>query len=514
MAAKTEPRPESRPENTTGRMLISARSDSRTPLLAPLAWHPGRGLPHALWYGRSVRAQLLIVFIVIDVIAGLVAGAVTIFQARTSTRVEIAASMELAELLVSEAVGLMQQEVPAEKFLADLTSQLRLVRHVRIVVKDTAGIPLVSRPPIGGPEAPRDERAPAWFAALIAPPVASRDVPVVVNGQRIGSVEILAEPRDEIAEVWGNTLALGAVGLVVNAAVIGILYVLFGRVLDPLTGVARGLGDLGLRNYRVRLPRPQAQELAAITDRFNALAEALDAARAENETLNHRLITAQDDERRRMALELHDEVGPSLFGLKANAASIATAAAALPEPAAAKMTQRVGDILAIVEHLQAINRSMLNRLRPMALGHVPLRQILSELVQERARQLPQVDFAFSADKLLPSYGDSVDLTIYRCMQESLTNVVRHARANHVGVELREADGSAPGEHANGSPRLRLTVSDDGCGIDPTMPPGFGLRGMQERVQGLGGSYKVESARGRGTCVLIAIPIAAPRPEHP
>jgi two-component system sensor histidine kinase UhpB len=150
----------------------------------------------------------------------------------------------------------------------------------------------------------------------------------------------------------------------------------------------------------------------------------------------------------------------------------------------------------------------------MALGHVPLRQILSELVQERARQLPQVDFAFSADKLLPSYGDSVDLTVYRCMQESLTNVVRHARANHVSVELREADGNAPGEHANGSPRLRLTVRDDGCGIDPAMPPGFGLRGMQERVQGLGGSYKVESARGRGTCVLIAIPIAAPRPEHP
>jgi two-component system sensor histidine kinase UhpB len=501
-------------------MFISAQSDSRTPLLAPPAWPSARGLSHALWYGRSVRLQLLIVFIVIDVIAGLVAGGVTIFQARTSTRVEIAASMELAELLVSEAVALMQQEVPAEKFLADLTSQLRLVRHVRIVVKDAAGVPLVSRPPVGGSEAARDERAPAWFAALIAPPVASRDVPVVVSGQGIGSVELLAEPRDEIAEVWSNTLALGAVALVLNVAVIGILYVLFGRVLDPLTGVARGLGDLGHRNYRVRLPRPQAQELAAITERFNALAQALDAARAENETLNHRLITAQDDERRRTALELHDEVGPSLFGLKANATSIATAAAGLPEPVAAKMTQRVGDILAIIEHLQAINRSMLNRLRPMALGHVPLQQILSELVQERARQLPQIDFSFSADTLLPSYGDSIDLTIYRCMQESLTNVVRHAQADHVGIELREtqesdaqgsdAQGSDADAHANRGPQLCLTVRDDGRGIDPAMPPGFGLRGMQERVHGLGGSYKVESASGRGTCVRIAVPIVGPQ----
>ncbi|MGE5780321.1 MAG: LapD/MoxY N-terminal periplasmic domain-containing protein, partial [Hyphomicrobiales bacterium] len=181
------------------------------PSLSPLAWPLARVLSHALWHGRSVRAQLLIVFIVIDLIAGLVAGAVTILQARASTRVEIAASMELAELLVSEAVSLMQQEVPAEKFLADLSSQLRLVRHVRIVVKDAAGSPLAPRPPAGASHTTQDDRVPAWFAALIAAPIASRDVPVIVNAARVGSVEIVAEPRDEIAEVWSNTVALGAV---------------------------------------------------------------------------------------------------------------------------------------------------------------------------------------------------------------------------------------------------------------------------------------------------------------
>ena len=131
-------------------MCIRAQSTSRDPL-APPARH---GLSHALWHGRSVRAQLLIVFVVIDVIAGLLAGVVTILQARTSTRVEIAASMELAQLLVSEAVVLMQQEVPAEKFLADLRSQLRLVRHVRIVVKDAAGCAAVAAsPPSAAPTA-------------------------------------------------------------------------------------------------------------------------------------------------------------------------------------------------------------------------------------------------------------------------------------------------------------------------------------------------------------------------
>ena len=484
------------------RTFISAQIESRTPLLRPLAWPSAHALSHSLWYGRSVRAQLLIVFILIDVIAGMIAGAVTILQARTSTRVEIAASMELAALLVSEAVGLMQQEVPAEKFLVDLTSQLRLVRHVRIGVKDAGGSALALPLPVSGADSTRDQ-APRWFAALIAAPIASRNVPVIINGARIGSVEIVAEPRDEIAEVWSNTVALGAVALIVNIAVIGVLYFLFGRVLDPLTGVARGLADLEQRNYRVRLARPRAQELAAITDRFNALAHALDAARAENETLNHRLITAQDDERRRTALELHDEVGPSLFGLKANAGSIATAAAELPEQAASRMTARVRDMLAIIEHLQSINRSMLNRLRPMALGHVPLHDILAELVRERARQHPQIEFSFSAHKLMRGYGDSVDLTVYRCVQESLTNVIRHAQAKHVGIELGEVgrDGSGSGVR-----QLALTVRDDGRGIDPGASPGFGLRGMQERVQGLGGSYKVETAGGRGTCIRILIPL--------
>src|SRR6516164_5010896 len=148
-----------------------------------------RGL-RALWHGRSVRSQLILVVLLIELIAGLLGGAVTIIQARISTRVEVAASMELAQLLVSEAVALMQQEVPAEKFLADLTSQLRLVRHVRIVVKDAAGFPLVPRPPVGAYDATRQDRVPAWFAALIAAPIASRDVPVVVNAARVGSVEI------------------------------------------------------------------------------------------------------------------------------------------------------------------------------------------------------------------------------------------------------------------------------------------------------------------------------------
>ena len=482
---------------------ISAQSDTGMPFPRPCP--SARGFSPTLWNGRSVRSQLILVVVLIELITGLLGGVASVIQARISTRIEVAASMELAQLLVSEAVALMQQEVPAEKFLADLSSPLRLIRHVRIVVKDAPGAPLPLTPSVVGSDSVPRLRAPSWFAALIAPPITIRDVPVVANGQRIGTVEIVTEPRDEIAEAWGNIVALGMLALPLNLAVIAILYVLFGRVLAPLAAVARGLADLEQRNYRVGLPLPRAQELATITDRFNALAQALDRARTENEALNHRLIAAQDDERKRTALELHDEVGPCLFGLNANASSMASAVAGLPDPIRGKLIERVRDSLAIIEHLQAINRSMLNRLRPMALGHVPLHDILSKLVQDRARQQPQTTFSFAADKLVRSYGEAIDLTLYRCVQEGLTNVLRHAQAREVSVTL----GDAPDDVHGGKERSRqitLTIRDDGRGIGPTAPIGFGVRGMRERVQALGGSCHVNSEAGGGTCVRILIPL--------
>src|SRR5262249_43976177 len=164
-------------------------------------------------------------------------------------------------------------------------------------------------------------------------------------------------------------------------------------------------------------------ELADIVARFNALAQALEAVRAENMRLGQRLITAQDDERRRTARDLHDEVGPCLFGLKANAASIASAVARVPVDSQQAVSERVGDMVTIIERLQTINRRLLNRLRPMALGHIPLRDLLADLVEERVRQHPDVALSLTCGALAPGYGEAIDLTIYRCIQEGLTNAI-------------------------------------------------------------------------------------------
>ena len=542
---------------------------------------------NVLWFGRSVRTQILIAFIALNFVAASVAGGVIIYKAGVSTRIEIAASMRLAELMVNEAVQLVQQGIPAEQFLRRLPEQLRFVRHVRVRVRDAAG-QLVSdrmqeRPESLRPESLRDDgqaAAPAWFAQLIGPPVEQHEVAVVVDGRSVGAVEIVSEPSDEIAEAWGNSIALAAVALMTVLAIVGLLWLVLGRVLDPLTALTTGLRGLEQRNYRVRLKRPKVVEFALIADRFNALAGALDAVRTENLALNRRLITAQDDERRRTALELHDEVGPSLFGLKANVASIAKTAAGLPGAAAATVAERVRDLTAIIDHLQGINRAMLNRLRPMALGHVPLTDIIAEMVRDRAREHPHIVFTHDVTGLDRSYDDTVDLTVYRCVQESLTNAIRHAKARKIELRVAVSGGDDPDAPAgiasrfagvaNSSPppcgegmgvgvrkwrttekhcttphpipppqggrespvagpngkrapvedgvspqagsgeSLELTVRDDGVGIAAGRPAGFGLRGMQERVQALGGEFAITTGNGYGTCVRIVIPLP-PRP---
>jgi two-component system sensor histidine kinase UhpB len=472
----------------------------------PAAPFPALGRPLlAFWRRRSIRARLLITLLAINAAAALIAGGVTVIQARKSTKVEIAASMRLAEVLISDMTSSLRQGGMAEQVLRNLPSQLRLVRHVRLSVRDAAGIPVAADSETAAPASA--DQAPAWFSALIAPPVETREVPVTIDGVAIGSVLVTGAASDEIAEVWDHTVDFAMIGLLVNLVVFGVLYLLFGRVLDPLDRLAAGLADLEHRNYGVRLPRPDTPELTEIADRFNALAAALDQLRTDNARLGKRLITAQDDERRRTALELHDEVGPSLFGLKANAASILRAADTLG-PAAANAREAARDMLAIIEHLQTINRSMLNRLRPMALGHIALGDLVAQAIKDHARRHPDVAVSFAAGRLTAGYGDSVELTIYRCVQEGLTNVVRHAGATHVAIELGEADEPLSVEVAP-EPRLRLVVRDDGRGIAADAPMGHGLTGMQERIQALAGSLAIAPAADGGTQLTVTIPLAGP-----
>jgi two-component system sensor histidine kinase UhpB len=458
-----------------------------------------------LWYDRTVRTQLLVAVGAINLLAVAVAGILSILNTRTATRVEIEASLEVAQRFVEATIKDLTAQGKIDRLDEELPLRLKHLRHVRIMFMDEIGqLTFISPWSAQGEGAGVEPYVPSWFASLVRPQLVGRAVRVVtVEGA--SPVVIVGEPADEIAEAWQDFSSLAVVLLSVNVAVLAVLYVVLGRMLGPLASLSKGMLNLEDGHYATRLPKPRVKELAVITERFNMLASALDTAREENSRLYRQLITVQEEERRAIANELHDEAGPCLFGITANASSIQNLAEQLPDHRTKEITRRVGEILAIAERLKLMNRALLKKLRPGPLGRVKLADLLDELSVGFERRHPGTHVATSFGNLAESYGEAIDLTLYRCIQEGITNAIRHGKAEHITVELGEQRASRKGGKRSLA-KLCLHIGDDGRGIAPATPKGFGLSTMIERVRSLGGSCTIDSAPGKGTMISVEIPV--------
>lgn len=450
---------------------------------------PTGRVAHKLGSGMSIRFQILLGFAAIALFAQTIGGTVIFLDARVNTRVEINAAQDMAERLAREAVEHVQYRSDGASALAALTFDLSKIRHVRFQVHDLDGTPVRSEhglPVIH----PYHGDAPSWFLRMIGDAGKNREVPVEFDGERVGTVLVASEAADEVAEIWQDFAVLAIVTMLIDVFILLMLYLATGRILAPLTELAQGLRDLENRRYRIKLPRPRVQELAVISDRFNAVADALAKADARNAELSRRLINAQDEERQHTAMELHDEVGPCIFGLRANLGSISKIAARLPKAEGAQLVARSNEMSDLIDHLQSVNRGVLERLRPMALGHIPITQLLEKLVSEFSGRYPQVDFSLSQHDLAEGYEDSVELTLYRCIQECLTNAVRHASPSKVSVSVAETRACLWRDSVSDIPCLTVAVQDDGVGLDPNAKRGRGLFGIEERVHMLGGRCSI------------------------
>jgi two-component system, NarL family, sensor histidine kinase UhpB len=178
-----------------------------------------------------------------------------------------------------------------------------------------------------------------------------------------------------------------------------------------------------------------------------------------------------------------------------------------------EISHRVGEILSIAERLKLLNRAPLKKLRPGPLGRVKLVELLDELIVGFQRRHPGTHVTTSFGNLAESYGEAIDLTLYRCIQEGITNAIRHGKAEHLTVDL--AEEPAPRRSGKRSAaKLCLCIGDDGEGIAPATPKGFGLTTMTERVRSLGGSCTIESAPSKGTMIHVEIPVQRTSADKP
>jgi two-component system sensor histidine kinase UhpB len=451
-----------------------------------------------MWQRLSLRARINLLLALVLTLGLAVNLARLVLEAAPRVQAEDQSVTRLAREIVETIVSDLNETPDPEARLGQIVRDLKQLRHVSITWQgDGRATP--------APGDIRDEgddarSAPAWFVALVHPGKTSVHVPVSIHGKNSALV-ITSLPNDEIAEIWDGVLTQLEVGSAVALALFLITMTVIGRALAPLNELSQAMTGIESGSYDVCIKPSGAPELAAICTKLNHLAATLGEAVEEKRRLAERAVSLQDLEREEIARELHDEFGPYLFTLRVHAGALMRLAKGQgPDPD--DVRKHVSAILEQVNDLQQFTRRILERLRPVGLAELGLREALGALQRLWNESHPDVEIETTISHALGETGETADLTIYRVVQESLTNVFRHAKATEVNVSIEPAERPAGVQGTRDYALVR--VRDNGRGLRPDQKFGFGLTGMRERILALGGTLTIASGEG-GVTIEAMVP---------
>ena len=469
--------------------------------LPPLSYHPPMKLRTRL---NLVVAGLTAVFVAVLLTE-------EIQNTRSSVREEIEAANGVASQLVGR-LAVIYSHAGGTEVVLQFLRQLGHIRANDVILRTPTGEILYTSPP---PTYKAGHEAPAWFTHLLAPQVARHIFPLPGGAQLI----VQAQPSRAIVDAWDDIAELLTIAVVMLVVVNGLAFWSVDRALAPFPAIADGLRRIQRGELTFRLPPLPGNEANAIGTAFNRMAQGVEdnvqaerkAREAETRLEERRemsLLVEQrvEEERRLIAHELHDEFGQSVTAIRSLALAIATQSTQPPMSEAARL---IADEAA---RLYDAMHGLIPRLMPVSLDTLSLAETLENLVRDWQRRNPGVTLSLRHD--LPSdLGPSVTLAAYRVVQEGLINALRHAQATHIEINLesRFEDQLVDATLAEQSPqRIIVTVTDDGVGLPV---PGswsraghFGLRGLTERVEHLGGQLSVRNRDPHGVSLTAEIPL--------
>ena len=414
-------------------------------------------------------------------------------DARRSVREEIEASSRVAGHLLTAVI---RADVAANPiWVRDFLARVGRIRANEVELIARNGALMYRSPP---PTYKAGRAAPAWYAALVSPPAKTLRLRLPM-----GELRVTSDPSRSVLDAWDD---LGRIALISAGFLIVVNVAAFwfaGRALAPIEQVVEGLQRMESGALDTRLAPTAGREARVMAESFNRMAAAVQetvrmreaaersrAQLAERQALAREVQAHVEEERRALARELHDEFGQTVTAIRSVVASLEP----VPQPEAT--TRGLAIIKDLANRLYDGMHRLVPRLRPMALDDLGLAAALAELVQEQRVAHPGLAVQLEVEGTWQGIPDEVAIALYRVAQEGLTNVVRHAAAARCTVAL-----TASGES------IRLTVADDGRGGAAASGSGrFGLRGMRERVESLGGTLEIRDAPGGGTLIAASVPL--------
>lgn len=461
----------------------------------PRKFLAGRFLLPRLEMTLGFRLNLAITLLLLLI---LVTGAAfVIINARQDVAKETRASVSLVlQLLnVAESITGSKDSKQLWKQLVRHIDQLETIRHLDIVIRDHSGDVVATTASDPGSQV---ADAPTWFIRLVTPkPVEyRRDLGSESSGREI---IIRSNPAGEITEAWNDARPLLILQFLFALLVEALVFLTVGRVRKPLGKVLAALEDVEQGQFQTRLPHFRLPETARISIKFNQMAQALEQERLTSQRLARRALSIQEQERRFMARELHDELGQSISAIKALGATIRRQADDDPQ----RVGANAASIIEIADQTYGVIRTMVYQLRPPALDELGLVIALERMVDSwnsrHASTFCSLQIAPTITRL--HLNGDIGIHLYRIVQESLTNIAKHACANRAYIHLRSA--------CNIGNQLLLDIGDDGIGLSSKNRSwGVGLRGIHDRVAALDGYIEVFNEETGGMLLHIVVPLGA------
>jgi two-component system, NarL family, sensor histidine kinase UhpB len=385
--------------------------------------------------------------------------------------------------------------------LAGALEYLRRVGRVRaneIVVYGPRGKLLYRSPPstykVG-------REAPQWYTRLVSSPLD----PKIISLPN-GYVTLQADASRATLDGWDDLRPLLWMVLAGFVAANALVYALIGRATRPLRLVVGGLQAMESGAYDTRLRGLAGREGQQIGHAFNAMAQSVQdsalarqqaqeatRALAENRELTQLIQARIEQERGAIARELHDELGQQVTAIKSGSLAIARKAAGR-DPL---IEQSARLVMSCADQIYDGVHRLISQLRPLALDRFGLRDALQDLLGDWRMRYPDAGLTLSVSGSFDGLDDDVSTALYRIVQEAVNNALRHAQAHRIDVKMQALADS-----------LKLEVTDDGIGdVEQFHAPGhFGVMGMRERAQALGGSFDLDQMKPAGVRIRVSIPL--------
>ena len=429
------------------------------------------------------RLLLLVAAILALCLAG--GGALSYWHALRKIELEMSSAIDVGFAATEDALSDVGT-VDTMTHLRRIVSSFNGDRHLKATLIAPDGtVALKSRV-----KAPVDP-APQWLYRLLVGTTHKRELSLPDPIRNAGRIELEADPHNEVGEVWEDLKLKFIIIFGFCAVVLAAIYATLGRALRPLDALTEALSRVGQGDYSVHVAESGPQDLAQIYRSFNSMAEQLSSAEKQNRRLNEQLSTVQEEERSEIARDLHDEIGPFLFAVDVDAQSIPMLVESGKQD---DVIERGRSIRQSIQHMQTHLRGILSRLRPAMFIDQGLTHAVEQLVAFWRLRRPNIQFHTDIDE--QRFPARIEEAAFRILQEGTSNAVRHGSPSNVGLSARRQDDV-----------LTVTVSDDGQGIVAKSARGFGLSGMSERVNLLGGKLTViELELKKGVTLVAELPL--------